>query len=86
MIFIYLLILQEFVTGFNASEFHPNNTLRVAALPSAPFTSRNKEGQFIGGIEFDLLKTIAKRENLKLSIESYETSDEFIQHLRYEVE
>lgn len=45
-------------------------TLRVSALQNEPFINRNSYGDLNKGIEMELIKTIAEKENLKLLIQN----------------
>lgn len=45
------------------------NSLRVAFIEFEPFVYEDERGQFYKGIEFELIKTIAKKEHLSLLFE-----------------
>lgn len=59
---------------------HEKETLYISAAHYEPFLYKNKDGNVFKGIEFDLLNTIARKMNLKLSFVNW--SDDFQLQLR----
>lgn len=49
-------------------------SLRVSTIPSEPFMCQDKSGNFHNGIEYKLIETIAEKEKLQLTIQSYNRS------------
>lgn len=55
---------------FNLSETKPVSSLRVFSNNYEPFMYQNQNGRFYRGIEYKLLESIAKEENLELVFEN----------------
>lgn len=53
----------------------PIQSLRVSTIPSEPFMCQDESGNFNNGIEYNLIKTIAEKEELHLSIRMYRNSN-----------
>lgn len=64
-----ILPSNEYTPKIAWKEAEDVKTLRVALIPSEPFVYHDERGQSINGIEFELVKTIAKKENLNVSFE-----------------
>lgn len=62
---------------FNLNTWQPMETLKVSAINYEPFIYRNKNGEFASGIEYQLIKMIADKEHLNLSIEFHDQFKSF---------
>lgn len=72
---LLLFVVQvAFVKMHLNSPTKPNNDfnklLRVSTTHHEPFMYQNKSGKFYSGIEYNLIKTIAEKETLNLSIQN----------------
>lgn len=52
---------------FFLNEFNSTNNLVVSAIRNEPFMYRDDSGQFHGGIEYKLIKSVAEKEQLTLT-------------------
>lgn len=73
LIFLWKVISAEFLQ-LNET---PSDTLRVLALDSEPFIHYDKNERNHKGIAYDLVKVLAEKLNLKLSIEGPENHSSF---------
>lgn len=66
-----LILCNSLVLSFPLNNTHRrdkklSHTLRVSTLQNEPFVKRNNYGDLSKGIEFELIKIITEKENLKL--------------------
>lgn len=66
------------IDKFDLNGWKPIHTLRVSTIPHQPFMYQNeneggKNGQLDNGIEYKLIKTIAEKEQLNLSIQFHDS-------------
>lgn len=60
------------IDKFELNGWKPIHTLRVSTIPHEPFMYQNENGknvQWLNGIEYKLIKVIAEKEQLNISIE-----------------
>lgn len=81
MLPIVLIVFQAFVIKLHAISLPSNNhthaidskaddkTLRVGVIEFEPFVYQDRNSAFFRGIEFELIKCIAKNQQLRLSVE-----------------
>lgn len=70
-----LLVATELNSNVFSNETNQNHSLRVATFNYEPFMCQNKNGQLVSGVEFELVKTIGKMENLNVSFELFSRID-----------
>lgn len=69
----------ESVVKNESEETKKMNYLRVASIQFEPFVHQDKSGHILKGVEFELVKTIAKKEHLNFSFEIWPSLLQFDQ-------